>query len=262
MGIDASAPGLLVATFLASAVEFVEALTIVLAMGISRSWRSTLIGAAAAVVALAALTAITGLALVRYLPESLIQLAIGSLLLVFGLQWLRKAILRAAGLKALHDEEAAFRAEQDAARRAGAQSRLGLDWFAFVVSFKGVFLEGLEVVFIVVTLGLNADAVPLAAASAAVAFVVVLVAGVAARRPLSRVPENTLKFTVGVLLTTFGAYWAVEGLGVFTESGEGLAWPGGGWALIGLLVLCLALSRAAVHALRADRVRATHEQVR
>jgi Ca2+/H+ antiporter, TMEM165/GDT1 family len=250
MGVDGSAAALIVATFVASAVEFVEAFTIVLAMGLSREWRSTLLGAASAVITLAALTAITGIALVAYLPESLIQLLVGSLLLVFGLQWLRKAILRTAGLKALHDEEAAFRAEQDAARRAGPRQRLGLDWFAFVVSFKGVFLEGLEVVFIVVTFGLNADAVPLAAASAGVAFLVVLIAGLAARRPLSRVPENTLKFTVGILLTTFGTYWAVEGLGVFTEAGESLHWPGGDWALPALLALWLTLAYGAVNALR------------
>src|SRR6266536_3832928 len=144
--------GLLVATFTASFVEFVEALTIVLAMGATRSWRSALSGVVAAVVALAGFTAAAGYALTTWLPEALLQLVVGSLLLVFGLQWLRKAILRSSGLLATHDEEAAF-ASQTAA---DSGTRLGLDWFSFVVSFKGVFLEGVEVVFIVITFGLNA----------------------------------------------------------------------------------------------------------
>jgi len=251
MGIDGSVLGLLTATFLASAVEMVEALTIVLALGISRGWRSTLVGAGAALVALAAVTAVVGVALVDSVPESLLQLIIGSLLLVFGLQWLRKAILRSAGLKDLHDEDEIFRSESEAARAAGTQRRAGLDWFAFVVSFKGVFLEGLEVVFIVVTFGLNARSVGLAAAAAAAAAVVVLVTGVLARRPLSRVPENTLKFAVGLLLASFGTFWAVEGLGTFSDAGESLEWPGGDLALLGLLALWIVASRAAVLTLRA-----------
>ena len=157
----ASGIGLVVSTFLASAVEFVEAFTIVLAMGLTRGWRSALWGAVAAVAALAAATAVFGYALTRWLPESALQLGIGTLLLIFGLQWLRKAILRSAGLKALHDEEATFREEQAAARAATAERHLGIDGFGFAVSFKGVFLEGLEVVFIVITFGLNAGAVPL-----------------------------------------------------------------------------------------------------
>src|SRR4051812_9023578 len=154
-----SQAGLLVAVFLASAVEFVEAFTIVLAMGVTRGWRATLWGVAAGVGVLAIVTVVAGYALVEWLPESALQLAVGTLLLIFGLQWLRKAILRAAGLKALHDEEEAFRAEREAALRAGDEQRLGLDWFAFVVSFKAVLLEGLEVVFIVLTFGVNADSV-------------------------------------------------------------------------------------------------------
>ncbi len=256
MGIDGSTLGLLTATFLASAVEMVEAVTIVLAVGTSRGWRSTLVGVGAALLALAAVTAVVGVAIVEYVPESLLQLVIGSLLLVFGLQWLRKAILRSAGLKDLHDEDEAFRAGSEAARDAGGERRAGLDWFAFVVSFKGVFLEGLEVVFIVVTFGLNADAIGLAAAAAAAAAAVVLVAGVLARRPLARVPENTLKFAVGLLLTSFGTFWAVEGLGVFAEGRESLEWPGGDLALIGLLALWVVVSRVAVSSLRPSRPRA------
>src|SRR5947207_1116670 len=161
--------GLIVATFTASFVEFVEALTIVLAMGITRGWRSTAYGIAAAVVTLAAFTAAAGYALATWLPESLLQLVVGTLLLIFGLQWLRKAVLRSAGLKSLHDEDDAFAEQTEQARAAARETRFGLDSFAFVISFKGVFLEGTEVVFIVITFGLNATNVPLAAAAAAAA---------------------------------------------------------------------------------------------
>jgi uncharacterized membrane protein len=234
--------GLIVATLLASGVEFVEALTIVLAMGTTREWRSTWAGVAAAIVALAIITAIAGYALQQWLPESLIALVVGTLLLVFGLQWLRKAILRSAGLKALHDEEAAYRAEVEAANAAGADRRLGLDWFAFVVSFKGVFLEGLEIVFIVITFGLNAGSIPLAIVGASLGGIIVLGAGFALHRPLARVPENTIKFAVGLLLTTFGTFWSVEGLGWFSAGGERLHWPGGDLALPVLLAAWCALA--------------------
>jgi uncharacterized membrane protein len=236
--------GLLTATGLASFVEFVEALTIVLAMGVTRSWRSALVGAGCAVVALAIFTAVAGYALVNWLPRSALQLGVGTLLLIFGLQWLRKAILRSAGLTAMHDEQAEFREQAEAARRAGSEQRFGLDWFSFVVSFKGVFLEGVEVVFIVITFGLNADNVPLAAVGAAAAGVLVLVLGAVAHRPLARVPENTLKYGVGLLLTTFGTFWAVEGLGVFQGGpGDSLEWPGGDWAILVLLAAWFLLSR-------------------
>ncbi len=253
MGLDGSDVGLLAATFLACAVEVVEALTIVLAVGVSRGWRSTLAGAGAGLLALAAVTAVAGVTLVQTLPESLLQLVVGTLLLIFGLQWLRKAILRSAGLKDLHDEERIYREQAEAARGAGSTMVAGLDWFAFVVAFKGVFLEGLEVVFIVVTFGLNADAVGLAAGAAVAAAAVVLVAGMLARRPLARVPENMLKFAVGLLLTTFGTFWAVEGLGVFADGRQSLHWPGGDLALLALLALWIAVSRAAVSNLRTTR---------
>jgi uncharacterized membrane protein len=235
--------GLLTATFTASFVEFVEALTIVLAMGMTRSWRAALTGTAVAVVALVGFTAIAGYALVNWLPRSALQLGIGTLLLIFGLQWLRKAILRSSGLKAMHDEEEEFREQAEAAARAGKDERFGLDWFAFVVSFKGVFLEGVEVVFIVITFGLNADNVPLAAGGAAAAGLIVLTAGAIAHRPLTRVPENTLKYGVGLMLATFGTFWAVEGLGVFQSGGESLEWPGDDWSLLALLAGWLLLSR-------------------
>lgn len=238
--------GLVTATFVASFVEFVEAFTIVLAMGMTRNWRSALAGTAVALVALVAFTIVAGYALVNWLPESALQLAIGTLLLIFGLQWLRKAILRSSGLKALHDEELEFRQQAEAARRAGRETRFGLDWFSFVVSFKGVFLEGVEVVFIVITFGLNADNMPLAATGAAAAGAIVLIAGTIVHRPLARVPENTLKYGVGLLLATFGTFWAVEGLGVFRDGGESLHWPGGDLALLALLAGWLVLSRVLV----------------
>jgi Ca2+/H+ antiporter, TMEM165/GDT1 family len=230
------------ATTLASGVEFVEALTIVLAMGTTRGWRSTWAGVGAALAALAVITVLAGYALQSWFPEALLQLVVGTLLLIFGLQWLRKAILRSAGLKALHDEDDAYRAEVDAARAAGDERRLGLDWFAFVVSFKGVFLEGLEIVFIVITFGLNADSIALAALGAAIGGAIVLAAGFALHRPLARVPENTIKFAVGLLLTTFGTFWAVEGLGWFAPDDASLGWPGGDLALPALLALWCTLA--------------------
>jgi Ca2+/H+ antiporter, TMEM165/GDT1 family len=242
--------GLVVSTFLASAVEFVEALTIVLAMGVTRGWRSALWGVGLAVAALAAITAVAGYALVQWFPKTSLQLVVGVLLLIFGLQWLQKAILRSAGLKSLHDEDQIFAEEQSAARTAAPGERYGLDWYAFVVSFKGVFLEGFEVIFIAITFGLSAGSVPLAAAAAAGAAAVVLAAGVAAHRPLAKVPENTLKFSVGLLLATYGTFWVVEGLGVFAPDGKSLEWPGGGWALPVLLVLWMATSWATVRVLR------------
>jgi Ca2+/H+ antiporter, TMEM165/GDT1 family len=248
-----SSIGLVVATFLASAVEFVEAFTIVLAMGITRGWRSAVAGTVLALVALTAVTVIAGYALIEWFPESALQLVVGSLLLVFGLQWLRKAILRSSGLKALHDEEETFRQETKAASQAAADTRYGLDWFGFVVSFKGVFLEGLEIVFIVITFGLNADSIALATVGAAIGGVVVLGAGIIAHRPLSRVPENTIKFAVGLLLSTFGAFWAIEGLGVFAEGRESIEWPGGDLALLAILALWCGVSWLAVTLLRPAR---------
>jgi uncharacterized membrane protein len=220
------------AAFLASAVEMVEALTIVLAVGVTRGWRSALVGTGAAAVALAVVVVALGPALAS-VPIDSLRLVIGGLLLVFGLQWLRKAILRASGLKGLHDEDAIFEAQRRAAVTAD-RGTSAIDWYTFTVSFKGVFLEGLEVAFIVVTFGSANHHVALAAVGAAAAAVVVLVAGLALHRPLSRVPENTMKYAVGAMLTTFGIFWAGEGAGV--------AWPGGDAALPALLVFTLAVS--------------------
>jgi Ca2+/H+ antiporter, TMEM165/GDT1 family len=243
--------GVVAATLLASGVEFVEALTIVLAIGTTRGWRSTWVGVGAALAALAVVTAVAGYALQSWLPEALLQLVVGTLLLIFGLQWLRKAILRSAGLKALHDEDQTFREEVEAARAAGDERRLGLDWFAFVVSFKGVFLEGLEIVFIVITFGVNGDSIGLAVLGAALGGAIVVIAGFALHRPLARVPENTIKFAVGLMLSTFGTFWSVEGLGWFAPGEASLDWPGGDGALPVLLALWALLAWAAVRLLSA-----------
>jgi uncharacterized membrane protein len=246
--------GLVVATFVAAFVEFVEALTIVLAMGLTRGWRSALAGAAAALVALVGFTAVVGYALASWLPRSVLQLVIGVLLLIFGLQWLRKAILRSAGLKAKHDETEEYREQTAAARAAGDEHRFGLDWFGFVVSFKGVFLEGVEVVFIVVTFGVNAGNVPVAAVSALLAGLLVATLGAIASRPLSAVPENTLKYAVGLLLASYGTFWAVEGLGAL-HGGTSLEWPGGDAALLAIVAGWLLLSRVLVALLPRTEVR-------
>jgi uncharacterized membrane protein len=246
-GLSMSAVFLVLAAGLASAVEAVEALTIVLAVGVTRGWRSTLLGVAAATVALAVAVAALGPALIL-IPIDALRLVVGTLLLIFGLQWLRKAMLRASGYKALHDEEATYREEVEAARRAGAATRAGMDWYAFTLSFKGVFLEGLEVAFIVLTFGAVHGDIPLAAAGAGIAAALVVLAGALVHRPLSRVPENTMKFAVGVMLTTFGAFWGAEGAGV--------AWPGGDAAILGLLAFVLVASLGLVAVFKQRRARA------
>lgn len=217
---------------LASAVEMVETLTIVLALGVTRGWRAPLQGALAALAILVVLVAALGPALAA-VPIDLLRLVVGSLLLVFGLQWLRKAILRASGFKPLHNEEAAF-ADEVAAARAVGRSSGGVDRYALVISFKSTLLEGMEVAFIVITLGANQGATGIAAAGAVVALVVVVIVGALVRHPLSRVPENTLKFVVGVMLTSFGTFWAGEGVGI--------DWPGAEVALAALIVLTVAWS--------------------
>jgi Ca2+/H+ antiporter, TMEM165/GDT1 family len=234
------------AVFVGSLVEFVEAFTIVLAMGATRGWKSAIAGTVAALVALAALTTALGYALASWLPEALLQLVIGTLLLVFGLQWLRKAVLRSSGHKALHDEDDEYDEQTAAARQAARTTYAGIDLFAFMVSFKGVFLEGVEVVFIVLTFGLSAGALEMAVGGAVLAGVIVLALGFAFRRPLSTIPENTLKYAVGILLAGFGTYWAIEGTGYFRAGEESLAWPGGKLALLGLVVGWFLLSRAAI----------------
>jgi uncharacterized membrane protein len=234
--------------FLASAVEMVEALTIVLGVGIVRGWRAPLIGVAAATLVLAALVALLGSAL-SGVPIDSLRLVVGALLLVFGLQWLRKAILRSSGFKALHDEDEAFRQERAQAAGAGYERRAGLDWYGFTVAFKGVLLEGLEVVFIVIAFGSAQGQLGLAALGAAAAVVVVVVAGLVAHGPLARVPENTIKFAVGLLLTSFGCFWAAEGAGV--------DWPADEASLLGVIAFFAGVSYLLVRALRRRRRRTT-----
>jgi uncharacterized membrane protein len=246
---DAATWGLIIATFVACFVEMVEATTIVMAMGYTRSWKSSLLGTLAALGALAVVTLFAGYALANWLPESALQLAIGGLLLIFGLQWLRKAILRSSGRKAVHDEAAIYKEEVAAAKAAG-KSTGSIDMFSFMVSFKGVFLEGMEVVFIVITFGLNADNIAGASAGAVAAVVVVLVIAIALRRPLSMINENLLKYGVGLLLASFGTYWAVEGIGIFQDGRASLDWPGHDLMILALLAAWFLLSRIFVAVLR------------
>ncbi len=218
---------LFIAVFLACVVEAVEATTIVLAAGTARDWRSATIGMAGALAVLAIVVAALGPA-VSDVPLRGLRLVVGALLLIFGLQWLRKAILRASGHKARHDEDKIF-AEELATAAAQSRRRVGLvpDWYGFTLSIKGVLLEGLEVVFIVLTFGANQHNVGLATVAAGCAVLLVAAAGVAIRAPLSRVPENTMKFVVGIMLTAFGVFWGAEGAGAH--------WPGSDAALLALV---------------------------
>jgi uncharacterized membrane protein len=226
---------LVLAVFGASLVEMVEALTLVVAAGVSRGWRSALEGAAAAALLLGVLVVVVGIPLVRYIPIDALRVVVGALLLVLGLSWLRKAILRSSGHKAMHDEDeiyaetvAELSPQADAvADGAGGSTRSpdrhGRDPVGFMVAFKGVFLEGCEVVIIVISLGAAQHRLGLAALAAAAAVVLVAVVGLLVARQLSEVPENTIKTAVGVMLSSFGVFWVGEGAGVH--------WPGGDLAI-------------------------------
>ena len=241
---------LVVAVFLASSVEMVEALTIVVAAGVSRGWRSALEGVAAALVLLGVLVAALGPVLVK-VPLNPLRVVIGGILLVFGLQWLRKAVLRATGYKAPHDEDVIYARTVEEMSQSG-EARAGRDPVGFAVAFKGTFLEGLEVVIVVLTLGATDHDVGLAALAALAAVVLVGLVGVVVARQLAGVPENTMKTAVGLMLVSFGSFWTGEGLGVH--------WPGSDLAIpvlvgvyglvVGLLVVSLRRSRVAggVHA--------------
>ncbi|WP_438352166.1 COG4280 domain-containing protein [Microbacterium sp. CJ88] len=232
------AVSLFIAVFLACLVEAVEATTVVLAAGTARNWRSALQGMGVGILALAVIIALLGPTL-QLIPIESLRLVVGGLLLVFGLQWLRKAVLRASGFKALHDEDAAFASEVEAAQAAGAATGR-TDWYAFTLSFKATFLEGLEVAFIALTFGTVQHQVGVAALAAVVAVVVVALLGVVVRKPLARVPENTLKFAVGVMLTSFGIFWGAEGAGA--------TWPGADLSLLGIIpgILIVALVMVAI----------------
>jgi uncharacterized membrane protein len=230
------------ASFAASLVEFVEALTVVLAVGTVRGWRGALGGTGLGLLVLAGIVLLLGPALTR-LPLDLVQLAVGTLLLLFGLRWLRKAVLRAAGVLPLHDEEAAFRGEADALRRVAPAAGGGWDGVAVAAAFKIVMLEGIEVVFIVIALGAAGGLLLPAGLGAAAALLLVVLLGLALHRPLARVPENSLKFAVGVLLAGFGSFWFGEGAGI--------AWPGADWSILGLVLGFLLASLLAVRLCRA-----------
>ena len=228
--------------FLASIVEFVEALTIVLAVGVTRQWRSTLIGVAAALIGLTVIVGVFGSAIVLFVPISILRLVVGGFLVIYGLQWLVKAILRAGGAKAKHDEAAIFEREVALMREEPPVPADGMDWISFTVAFKGVLLEGMEVAFIVITFGASAGQLGPAALGAAAAGLIVLAAGLVIHRPLSRVPENGLKFSVGLMLTTFGVFWAGEGIGV--------DWFASDSTLIALLAVFIVTSLVAVWLVR------------
>ena len=243
---------LFVSVFLACAVEAVEAVTIVLAAGTSRDWRSTFQGVISGLVVLAGLIVILGPSIEK-LPKSTLRLMVGGLLLTFGLQWLRKAILRASGFKALHDEDKIYREEVEAAQKVAKVSRFAVsDWYAFTLSFKGVLLEGLEVVFIVVTFGIiqkgsNPQAFSLAIWAATIAVVLVTIAGFAIHKPLSKVPENTMKFVVGTLLTAFGIFWGAEGAGA--------AWPHKDLSLLAIIPFVLLVSFGLIELLKVRKAK-------
>ena len=232
----------LTASFLASAVEFVEAFTIVLVAGVTINWRSSLLGAFAAVATLALIIATLGVALVQLVPIDALRLVVGVLLILFGLKWLKKAILRYGGIKALHDEEAIFEETRAEIRARGEQIAPRIEPFGVALSYKAVLLEGLEVAFIVITFGTSAAnnvctkacGISSATIGATIAGILVIAAGALIRAPLTKVPENTLKFIVGVMLTTFGTFWTGESLGV--------TWPLDDAFLLALALLYLAAS--------------------
>ena len=248
--------------FFASIVEFVEALTIVLAVGVTFNWRTSLWGAAAAAVTLVLFVAVFGTAIVVYIPIDILRLVIGVILILFGLQWLKKSVLRYGGFKELHDEQAIYDRKLAALRAEAASENAGakpaIHKFGFVTSFKGVLLEGLEVVFIVITFGSaagvnRANGLLSAAAGAALALLLVAGVGAAVRVPLSLIPENTLKFIVGVMLVTFGTFWTGEGFGV--------NWPFSDLFLFALAAVYLAVCVALILWLKSRSVKPnSHEE--
>ena len=241
----------IVSSFLASAVEFVEAVTIVLAVGVTRQWRSTLIGVLAALVALTLLVVGFGTAIGLFGPIDVVRLVVGGFLLIYGLQWLTKAVMRAGGARAKHDEAAIYEREIAALRAEPPIPATGMDWISFTVAAKGVLLEGLEVAFIVVTFGASAGMLAPAALGAAVAGALVLGVAVLVHRPLAAVPENGLKFAVGVMLTGFGTFWAGEGVGI--------DWPAGDATILALLAGYVVLALLGVYIVRE---RLTHRRLR
>jgi uncharacterized membrane protein len=230
-------------SFIASAVEFVEATTIVLAVGVTRGWRAPLYGAIAAALTLGVIIALLGVTIVNVVPEHFLKAFVGALLLLFGLRWLRKAVLRFAGIVALHDEEHIYLQEVAELRARGGQPT-GFDRIGFLVAYKAVLLEGTEVAFIVIAFGAGGPiALGHAIVGAVAAGIFVIALGVALRKPLTMVPENWMKFGVGAILSAFGVFWFAEGLGA--------EWPGDALSLPLLLGVFLAVSWASVRMLRA-----------
>ena len=226
------------AAFFGSAVEATEALTIVLAVGLTRGWRAPLLGTVSAIVLLGALVILFGQLIVTRVPDTALKLLVGTLLLLFGLNWLHKAVLRSAGVVAMRDEARAYQQTVTQLQETAA----GTDWVGFVLALKGVFLEGLEVVFIVIGVGGTGHGLPAAVAGGLIAAAVVAAVGVVVRRPLARVPENTLKYGVGILLTSLGTFWAAEGMGA--------TWPGDFLSIAVLVAVYLGASRLAIVLIR------------
>jgi uncharacterized membrane protein len=227
--------------FLASVVECVEAWTIVVAVGLTRGWRAPLVGVVAAIGVIGLLVAIFGVTIVERIDEHVFEVVVGTLLLLFGLRWLRKAILRYSGVIAMHDEDRIYREEVALLREAGHRSKF--DWVGFAAAFKAMFLEGLEITFLVITLGTaGTTSYTSAIIGAAAAFVAVGSAGYMARTPLTRVPENTLKAFVGVMLCTFGVFWAAEGFGI--------RWSGDAWGLLYVFAVWWAIAVVAVRVVK------------
>lgn len=226
------------AAFLGSAVESVEALTIVLAVGLTRGWRAPLLGTLSALGLLAVLVLVFGELIVTRVPELTLKLIIGTLIVLFGLRWLHKAVLRSAGVIALHDENQAYSKTVDELGRTQEKT----DWVGYTLALKGVFLEGLEVVFIVIAVGGTAGGMGVAVIGGLLAMIVVAGAGMIVRHPLARVPENTLKYAVGIILTSVGTFWAAEGMGA--------TWPLDFVSIVGLAILYFLASRAAIALIR------------
>jgi Ca2+/H+ antiporter, TMEM165/GDT1 family len=226
------------AAFLGSAVEATEALTIVLAVGLTRGWRAPLLGTVAAIVALAVLVILFGQLIVTRVPDWALKLLVGTLLVLFGLRWLHTAVLRSAGVLAMRDERRAYASTVSQLQNESQPT----DWVGFILALKGVFLEGLEVVFIVIGVGGTGRNLPVAVVGGILAAAVVAAIGVYIRRPLARVPENTLKYGVGVILTSLGTFWAAEGMGA--------QWPGDFISIGGLVIVYFLASRLAITLIR------------
>jgi uncharacterized membrane protein len=226
------------AAFLGSAVEATEALTIVLAVGLTRGWRAPLLGTGAAIVLLAVLVLLFGELIVTRVPDWALKLLVGTLLILFGLRWLHTAVLRSAGVLPMRDEQRAYASTVSQLQNQAQPT----DWVGFVLALKGVFLEGLEVVFIVIGVGGTGHGLPTAVAGGLVAAAVVAATGFFVRRPLARVPENTLKYGVGVILTSLGTFWAAEGMGA--------TWPGDFLSIFVLVAVYFGASRLAVELIR------------